>query len=172
MPNAGGTGTITVRGTPGGCQTSWTASSNSGWLEISGSSTGQALSRTIHLTLRSGRSVGAAQGQGDGSFVYRVTSANPGPGKRVAYVSVNGRSLAIEQDAPPPATLSMVTSSFLSGMVGRAYSAQLQVTGGTPPYVCSVTNLPAGLRLSSNSGVVEGAPESAGFSNLTFPRDR
>ncbi len=168
VPNAGGTGTVTVRGTPGGCQTAWTATSNSGWLEISGSSTGQALSRTTHLTLRSGRSVAAAQGQGDGSFVYSVTSANPGPGKRVAYVSVNGRALAIEQDAPPPAPLSMVTSSLPSGMVGRAYSAQLQVTGGTAPYVFSATNLPAGLRLGSNSGLVEGTPELAGISSVTF----
>src|ERR1700733_3048662 len=46
-----------------------------------------------------------------------------------------------------------------------AYSARLAANGGTPPYVWSVTKgqLPPGLRLSSEEGIISGTPTSSGY---------
>ncbi|HUC03914.1 MAG TPA: putative Ig domain-containing protein [Acidimicrobiales bacterium] len=57
--------------------------------------------------------------------------------------------------------LSVTTTSLPSGVVGTAYTTTtLEATGGTPSYTWSVTtgSLPAGLALSSSSGVLTGTP--------------
>jgi hypothetical protein len=58
--------------------------------------------------------------------------------------------------------------------VATAYSATLQVTGGTPPYTWSLasgSSLPAGLSLSygglSSAGVISGTPATPGTSTFT-----
>jgi len=56
------------------------------------------------------------------------------------------------------------TSSLPAGVVGQAYSAALQGSGGTPPYSWSATGLPAGLSLSQ--GVITGTPTAAGTSQV------
>ena len=63
---------------------------------------------------------------------------------------------------PPPATLTLTTSTLANGTVGSSYSAALQATGGTAPYTWSVASgtLPAGLTLSS-SGTISGTPTTA-----------
>jgi hypothetical protein len=60
-------------------------------------------------------------------------------------------------------TLSINTSLLPNGTVGAAYSQTLVVTGGTPPYIWSLSSgtLPAGLSLSS-SGAISGTPTTAG----------
>ena len=56
--------------------------------------------------------------------------------------------------------LTITTSSLPNGQVGRAYSAILMATGGTPPMSWTLVSgtLPAGLTLDSASGAISGTP--------------
>jgi uncharacterized protein (TIGR03437 family) len=70
----------------------------------------------------------------------------------------------------PLGTLTITTTSLLSGTVGVAYNQALKVIGGAPPYnnwrVIS-GSFPGGLSLSAN-GVVSGTPSSASGSPYLF----
>lgn len=67
-----------------------------------------------------------------------------------------------------PAPLAITTASLASGTVGTAYSQTLAATGGTTPFIWSVSagTLPAGLSLSAG-GVLDGTPTAAGTSSFT-----
>jgi hypothetical protein len=76
----------------------------------------------------------------------------------------------------PAAVLSMQGKSGVqlpNGKTGSTYSANLAtsltITGGTPPYVWSLSSgtLPTGLTLSP-AGVLSGTPSGAGTFNFTF----
>jgi hypothetical protein len=56
-----------------------------------------------------------------------------------------------------------------AGTVGSAYSSTVQATGGTPPYVYTITSgaLPAGLTLLS-SGIISGTPTTAGVASFSI----
>jgi hypothetical protein len=71
-------------------------------------------------------------------------------------------NLSISIAGPPPLTIS--TTSLPSGMVGTAYSGNVQATGGTQPYTWSITSgqLPAGLSLDPSSGTLSGMPTASG----------
>jgi hypothetical protein len=72
---------------------------------------------------------------------------------------------------PPPAALAISTSSLPTGQVGVAYNAVLAATGGTPPYMWTLTNgtFPAGLMLNAATGAITGTPTQAATSTaLTF----
>ena len=60
-----------------------------------------------------------------------------------------------------------ITNSLPNGTVGVAYSASINATGGTTPYMCSITagTLPAGLSMSGCT--VSGTPTTAGTSTVT-----
>ncbi|HXI43018.1 MAG TPA: putative Ig domain-containing protein, partial [Bryobacteraceae bacterium] len=55
------------------------------------------------------------------------------------------------------------------GSVGVGYSVTLAASGGTPPYLWTVTNgtLPRGITLGAASGVLSGNPQSAGTFSFT-----
>jgi hypothetical protein len=68
------------------------------------------------------------------------------------------------------AELVISTTSLADGQVGMAYSETLTATGGTAPYIWSVSSgsLPAGLTLASN-GTISGTPTAAvSASTVTF----
>ncbi len=72
---------------------------------------------------------------------------------------------------PPPAALTLSTSSLPTGQIGVAYSAVLAATGGTPPYMWSITSgtLPAGLMLNASTGAITGTPtQTVTSTTLTF----
>ncbi|WP_020524865.1 S8 family peptidase [Catelliglobosispora koreensis] len=54
-----------------------------------------------------------------------------------------------------------------STVINTAASLQMQASGGTTPYSWSATGLPAGLSISSSSGLISGTPTAAGTSNVT-----
>jgi len=61
------------------------------------------------------------------------------------------------------------TSSLSSAAVGSAYSAQIQVTGGTVPYTYSASGLPAALSIATSTGIIAGTPAQSaiGTANVT-----
>src|ERR1700678_2739692 len=73
--------------------------------------------------------------------------------------------------ATPALPPSITTNSLPSGQVGTAYSAILVVTGGTPPYMWSLTSgtLPTDLSLNPSTGAITGTPTvSVTNTPLTF----
>ena len=64
--------------------------------------------------------------------------------------------------------LVITTSSLPNGTVGAAYSAAVQVAGGTTPYawLVSAGALPTGLSLSPSTGILAGTPSATG--NFSF----
>jgi hypothetical protein len=60
-----------------------------------------------------------------------------------------------------PADLTIVTASLPDGVVGVAYSAGLNASGGVPPYSWTVTGLPDGLTATA-AGAISGTPTTAG----------
>ena len=64
--------------------------------------------------------------------------------------------------------LTIVAPSLGSALLGTAYAATLQATGGTPAYTWSLTagSLPAGLTLSP-TGAISGTPTASGTSSFT-----
>ncbi|MBI4835036.1 MAG: putative Ig domain-containing protein, partial [Planctomycetes bacterium] len=65
--------------------------------------------------------------------------------------------------------LNITTASLPPNDINYAYSATVNATGGTTPYIWSITNgsLPAGLSLNSSAGVIAGTPTASGTSNFT-----
>lgn len=62
----------------------------------------------------------------------------------------------------PPLSIA-VTDAIDAGTVGLAYSLQMHAVGGTSPYAFSIQSgtLPAGLTLSSGSGLISGTPSAS-----------
>ena len=88
-----------------------------------------------------------------------------------ALLSACGGSGSGNAAGPPPAALTISTSSLPTGQTGVAYSAVLAAAGGTPPYTWSLTSgtLPAGLMLNASTGALTGTPTQTVTSTaLTF----
>ncbi len=66
-------------------------------------------------------------------------------------------------------TLTITTTSLPDGMVGEAYSAMPEATGGATPYTWSISagKLPAGLSLNPDSGKISGTPTESGRAEFT-----
>ena len=79
--------------------------------------------------------------------------------RKLATDSTSALALTIA----PPAPLQLTTSTLASGTVGSTYSATLQATGGTTPYLWSLPSgsLPGGITLST-SGTISGIPTASG----------
>lgn len=64
-------------------------------------------------------------------------------------------------------SLGITTTTLPNGVVGQPYSVQCNVTGGTPPYTWSATNLPPGLSISAD-GLISGTPTASGTGDVTL----
>ena len=56
------------------------------------------------------------------------------------------------------APLAITTTALPAATIGQAYNVQLTATGGVQPYTWSSANMPAGLSMNQNTGVLSGAP--------------
>lgn len=113
------------------------------------------------LTLNASTGVLSGTTNQSGSFnvTIRATDSSTGTGP---FSGTQAYSLT---SAAP--TISLAPGAMTAGRVNVAYSGQLTASGGTAPYVMTLTSgsLPTGLVLS-NAGVVSGTPTTAG--NATF----
>lgn len=101
---------------------------------------------------------------GSSNFVVTVTDAESPTQTKTASLSI---VVAPAPSTPPPA-LTIGSSAFAAGQVGKGYSAALSASGGTPGYTWSLSggSLPAGLSLSGN-GAISGTPAASGTSSFT-----
>jgi hypothetical protein len=65
----------------------------------------------------------------------------------------------------PPVTVTNPGNQ--TGTVGTAVSLQIAASGGQAPLTYSASGLPAGLSISSSSGLITGTPTATGTSNVT-----
>ena len=145
--------TISTTSLPGGtvgATYSQTLQASSGTLPYSWAIASGTLPPGLSLTA-GGVISGTPTAAGAFGFTVRVTDANK---------STTTQPLSI-------AILQITTTTLPNGTVGLAYSQSLQATGGTPPYVWTVSSgsLPAGLSLSS-TGVISGTPTKAATSSF------
>jgi hypothetical protein len=92
------------------------------------------------------------------SFTVQVTDSS-------SPVQTATKALTLRVNAP----FSFTSSSLPSAAVGVAYNAAISASGGVSPMTWGITagSLPAGLTLSTSTGVVSGTPTTAGTSNFT-----
>jgi hypothetical protein len=94
------------------------------------------------------------------TFTLRDTSA---PSQAVEQTF----SLTID---PPPAVLTITTTSLPEGTVGQPYSQTVQATGGIGARTWSISagTLPQGLNLNQTTGAISGTPTAEGTSPFTI----
>jgi hypothetical protein len=66
-------------------------------------------------------------------------------------------------------SLQVLTTSLPGGVVGQSYTQTIAISGGAPPYSCSIsssTGLPPDLRLSPTGCVISGVPRIAANQNV------
>jgi hypothetical protein len=63
---------------------------------------------------------------------------------------------------------SFVNTNLATGRVGTVYSVQLMITNGTGPFTFGAEDLPPGISLNGQTGVLSGNPSAAGHYFVTF----
>jgi hypothetical protein len=109
-----------------------------------------------------GRISGTPTVAGTYNFVVRVTGST---------TDDQGFFIIITGTAPPPTpVVSISTTSLPDGIVGGAYSATLQATGGTAPYTWSTTAgaLPPAATLTGATGAIAGTLTASGTYSASF----
>lgn len=94
----------------------------------------------------------AAGYSGSDSFTY--TASNSAGTSSAATVTITVTSAVLN--------LTPAGGSLSGATVGSVWSQTLSASGGTAPYSYSASGLPAGLTLNSSTGVISGAPTTAG----------
>jgi hypothetical protein len=123
-------------------------------------------------SIKSGALAAGLSLSASGSISGTPTATSAAP---VTFEVQDSSAPVLTQSATLPLTvnaaLAVTTTSLPAAQVGKAYTATLTATGGTPPLTWSITagTLPAGLSLTASSGVIAGTPTAAVNSDaLTF----
>ncbi|WP_158793256.1 putative Ig domain-containing protein [Granulicella sp. L60] len=120
------------------------------WSVISGS-----LPAGLALSASTGVISGVPTAQGTYGFTAQVQDASGSHASAGFSIMINAAKSAVTLTLgnPPGAT------------AGTPYTGTVVVTGGTAPYICTITGLPAGL--TSSGCTISGTPTTAGTSTLT-----
>lgn len=101
-----------------------------------------------------GAYIGAPTKTGDFTFQVTVTDSGGGSDTRTYTQTVFG--------AP------RITNTFPTGEVGKDYSVQLNIDGGSQPYRIKILNLPPWLMYAAGTQILTGKPTAAGTTQLTI----
>ena len=114
------------------------------WSIIAGS-----LPANLGLNPTNGVISGTPTVEGTSSFTVRVQDAG-------GLSDVQDLSIRIDPPAPPE----IITTTLPAGTLGQSYNQTLQAVGGTGARTWSISsgNLPPGLNLDANTGVISGTP--------------
>ena len=102
----------------------------------------------------------------DSVYAYSASRAFP----TSTYNSANyWVDVVFAATAPPPAALTVTTTTLPDGTATVPYSATLSGTGGTPPFAWSISSgtVPPGLSIDANTGAISGTPTALGTYNFT-----
>lgn len=115
------------------------------------------------LALDSGTGLLAGAPTSFGTFAFTVTATDAN-----GCTGSNFYSIVIAGPACPPINLSPV--ALPSGMIGLSYHSTVIATGGTLPYIYTVSSgvLPPGLLLNSATGALTGTPLTVGIYAFTI----
>jgi hypothetical protein len=99
---------------------------------------------------------------------YSIQAVGTGGRAARRQFGVTQAGVPVANSAVTASPLTIVSTPLPSALGGVAYTAALSASGGSPPYVWSVTSgtLPAGLSLSP-SGTITGTPNAIGPSSFT-----
>lgn len=115
------------------------------------------------VTLNAGTGVisGTPTAAGTASFTVRVSDA-----ETPAQTASQALTLLVIN------ALTITTVTVPNAQIGTAYTASIGITGGVPPYTCSILSgaLPAGLAVSTSGStcVISGTPTQAGSFTFTI----
>ena len=100
-----------------------------------------------------------------------VTGIPAGVAQNFTVCAINSTGYSIESApfGPQVVNIQLAAPSLPNGTTGIAYSQALTATAGFPPYAWSISSgaLPAGLTLSTSTGVISGTPTAAGTFGFT-----
>jgi hypothetical protein len=105
----------------------------------------------------------APAAQGTYNFQWQMNQSGAG------YFGGASTNVAVSVTGSGTLPVAITTTSVPYGTRGVPYSAQIQVTGGVPPYTFSLTSgsLPAGVTLNGSTGLISGTPTLGGTFNFT-----
>jgi hypothetical protein len=111
----------------------------------------------LSLNANTGVLSGTPNLEGTYTFTIKATDANGAEGTTEFTLTVNP-------------LLTIPTASLANGTVGALYTSIVTASGGTTPLTWSVSagTLPAGLALDPATGIISGAPTTAGTSTFTI----
>jgi len=119
-----------------------------------------ALPGGLTLNTSTGAITGTPNTAGTTSFTVKVTDSG---------APAQTATRAIANFAVAPAILTLTCNLPAGAQVGVAYSGSCTGTGGTTPYVFSISvgALPGGLSLNTSTGAITGVPITAGTTSFT-----
>jgi hypothetical protein len=109
------------------------------------------------LVLQTGTGVISGTPTAQGTYSFTVEAFDSSPTQQT-YISAPFTITIL-----PSGPLTIRTTSLLDGTVGTGYYGQLAATGGTQPFVWSISSgaLPTGLALNGTTGTITGVPTAA-----------
>jgi subtilisin family serine protease len=136
---------------------SQTVSATGGLQPYTWTVTAGALPTGVILNSATGALSGTPRVSGTFDFTVQVIAANSAGATKNFSVFIDYIPLAV------------ITSSLSPGLVGSSYHYQLTASGGLPPYRWALSSgtLPAGLTLTSDTGVISGMPTTGGSFPIT-----
>jgi hypothetical protein len=160
-----------------------TTNGNGGWLEVGGTSESTPMIAAVFALAANngnGGNNGADSIYTHTSDLFDVTSGSNGSCGNILCNAATGWDgpsgwgtpdglTAFQSNGTTTNTVTVINPGNQTGTVGTAVSLQISATdsasGQTLTY--SATNLPAGLSISSTTGLISGTPTTAGSSNVT-----